>query len=181
MLESSSNGYIRKFKLYGVLEVRTAGVATTGYVALGSMDAIASGAVGGGGRLAIGNISGSGLVGVVDVQGLAFFPEAQRTSLSGLIASVGAGYRRHLSFLGGVTTGVHVSYGVSLLRVDGRWGNTSFDQEWYPGQVVILDLDIELPLGRAYVICFQPRYMAMPERGFLGHLVGGQLGVRYLW
>lgn len=161
--------------------IRSVGVAVGGYAIVGEMREIAAAAVGGGGRLAVGNGTEAGLVGLVDTQGLLFFPEPHGASLSGVMSTVGGGYRWSIPAINGVSIGLHFSYGVLLLRVDGTWGNTAFNGAWHAGQVGAADLDVEVPVGARFAFFLQPRYIVTPELGFFGHLVGGQLGVRYLW
>jgi hypothetical protein len=164
--------------LIGVYEV---GIAAGGYAAVGEMSQVAAGAAGGGSRLVLGFSEVGGLVGLVDIQGLVFLPEPPDTSLAGWIAALGVGYRLPRTFPPGVNVGLHLSYGVSLLQVDGKWGNTAFDGAWHAGHVGAVDIDVALAVGTRFAVFLQPRYMVTPEEGFLGHLIGGQVGVRYQW
>jgi hypothetical protein len=165
--------------------VREVGASAGGYAAVGGMGSLASGAIGAGSRLVVGTEVGAevgiGPVAFVDVQGLLFLPEPPDASLAGGTAALGAGYRWRLPILRGATVGVHLGYGASFLRVDGEWGSATFNGTWHLGQVGMVDVDFAVPVGADFAVSLQPRYMVMPESGFVGHFIGGNVGVRYVW
>jgi hypothetical protein len=156
-------------------------IAVGGYAGLGSVSDFMNGAAGGGARIVAALTDSAGPVGLVDIQGLVFFPDPGDASLAGWTGAVGVGYRWAVSVPTTLIVGVHVSYGLSLLRVDGQWGSAAFNQEWRAGQAGFVDADVMLPFQERLGWYLRPRYMLMPESGFLGHFLGVQTGVRYLW